>query len=78
MWTPSAIPVAPGVAVNSIVAVKGKGPLKGGEDGVVMYESAHLDDPESEIVVRWEHSVQGHPEAIEEVRRILLKHAAGR
>lgn len=30
---------------------------------------------ESELVVRWEHSVQGHPTAIEEVRRTLLHHA---
>jgi hypothetical protein len=39
---------------------------------VTRYESAHLDGVESELVVRWEHSVQGHqPEAIEEVQRIL-------
>jgi hypothetical protein len=30
---------------------------------------------ESEPVVRSEHSVQSNPEAIEEIRRILLEHA---
>jgi pimeloyl-ACP methyl ester carboxylesterase len=33
---------------------------------------------EVELVVRWEHSVQGQPEAILEVRRILLEHATAR
>jgi hypothetical protein len=73
--TLSTIPVAPGVAVNSIIAVRGKGPVASGEDGVVAYESAHLEGVESELVVRWKHSVQEHPAAIEEVRRILYLHA---
>ncbi|MGH7332448.1 MAG: hypothetical protein ACREKS_06805 [Candidatus Rokuibacteriota bacterium] len=30
----------------------------------------------SELVVNSSHSVQGHPQAIEEIRRILLEHAA--
>ena len=29
----------------------------------------------SELVVRWEHSVQGQPQAIEEVWRILRENA---
>ena len=52
--------------------------MEGGDDGVVKYESAHIDGVESEVVVRWEHSVQAHPNAIEEVRRILLLHAGAR
>jgi len=28
------------------------------------------------LVVRWNHSCQGQPEVIEEIRRILLEHAA--
>jgi len=47
-----------------------------GNDGVVAYQSAHIDEAKSELVVRWNHSCQGQPEAIEEVRRILLEHAA--
>jgi pimeloyl-ACP methyl ester carboxylesterase len=68
------IPIAPGVHVNSIVAVEGDGPYQDGSDGVVRYRSAHLLGAESELVVRSGHSVQSNPEAIEEIRRILLEH----
>jgi hypothetical protein len=73
----SGLPIAPGVAAHSIVAVKGDGPLEEESDGVVRYTSAHLDGVESEKVVRSGHSVQERPEAIEEMRRILREHAAG-
>jgi pimeloyl-ACP methyl ester carboxylesterase len=44
-------------------------------DGVVAYESAHVDDAVSEIVVEADHmAVHRHPLAILEVRRILLEH----
>jgi pimeloyl-ACP methyl ester carboxylesterase len=69
------IPIAPGVAANSIIAVKGEGAVEGGGDGVVDYRSAHLDGVESELVVQSGHSLQDHPETVEEVRRILLYHA---
>ena len=42
-------------------------------DGVVPYRSAHLDGVTSEKVVRSDHGVQKDPEAIREVRRILLR-----
>ena len=45
-----------------------------GDDGIVKYESAHIEGVESELVVHFGHSVQSHPQAIEEVRRILLLH----
>ena len=69
------IPVAPGVAANSVIAVKGSGPVEAGEDGVVAYRSAHLDGVESKLVIRSGHSLQDQPETVEEVRRILLLHA---
>jgi hypothetical protein len=69
------IPVAPGVVSNSIIAVKGLGPVEDGEDGFVAYRSAHLDGVESELVIQSGHSLQDQPETIEEVRRILLLHA---
>jgi pimeloyl-ACP methyl ester carboxylesterase len=70
------IPIAPGVAVHSIIPIQGDPPPQGQGDGVVMYDSAHIDGVESELVVpRWYHSVQNNPLAIEEVRRILLEHA---
>ena len=68
------IPVAPGIAVNSIVAVKGEGPVEKDDDGVVEYSSAHLPGVESEVVIHSGHSVHGHPLAIAEVRRILYRH----
>jgi len=43
-------------------------------DGVVRYESAHIDAVESEKIVRSGHSVQMKQEAIQELRRILLAH----
>jgi pimeloyl-ACP methyl ester carboxylesterase len=46
-------------------------------DGVVAYDSAHLDDVQSEIVVDADHGhVHQHPRSIREVRRILLEHSA--
>jgi pimeloyl-ACP methyl ester carboxylesterase len=42
-------------------------------DGIVAYKSAHLDGV-PERVVRSDHGVQKDPEAIREVRRILLDH----
>ena len=72
----AATPVAPGIHANSIIAVAGSGPIESGDDGVVKYESAHLDGVESEYIVRSSHSTQSNPYTIEEVRRILLLHAA--
>jgi pimeloyl-ACP methyl ester carboxylesterase len=73
--TLASLPIAPGVHVHSIIAVKGTGPIEGGNDGVVEYKSAHIEGVESELVVRSGHSTQATPETIEEVRRILYQHA---
>jgi pimeloyl-ACP methyl ester carboxylesterase len=72
----SPAPLASGVIGHSIIAVQGEGPFQQDTDGVVAYNSAHLEGMASEIVVTSGHSVQQNPEAIEEVRRILLEHAA--
>jgi pimeloyl-ACP methyl ester carboxylesterase len=74
LQTLASIPIAPGVAVNSIIAVKGDGPVEEEADGFVAYKSAHIDGVESEAVVRSSHSLQDNPETVEEVRRILLLH----
>ncbi len=68
------LPIAPGVEVHSIIAMKEGTSLADGGDGVVSYRSAHLDNSGSELIVESGHSVQGNPEAIEEIRRILLLH----
>jgi pimeloyl-ACP methyl ester carboxylesterase len=72
--TLTSIPVAPGVATHSIIAVSGNKPRAEDADGIVKYESAHLDDTQSELVIHSGHSVQSHPLAIAEVRRILYRH----
>jgi pimeloyl-ACP methyl ester carboxylesterase len=69
------LPIAPGIAKHSIIPVLGDGPFEQGKDGVVAYRSAHLDDVDSELVVKSGHSTQAEPATIEEVRRILGLHA---
>ncbi len=68
------MPIAPGIAANSIVAVKGDPPYDSGTDGVVLYRSAHRTDCESELVVKSPHSCQSNPATVAEVKRILLRH----
>ena len=49
--------------------------LSRGGDGVVSFESAHMDDVDSEIMVESQHQdIHRTPRAILEVRRILLEH----
>jgi pimeloyl-ACP methyl ester carboxylesterase len=72
----ASIPISPDVAAHSIIAVEKEGPPDRENDGVVAYASAHIDGVESEYVVHSGHSCQGNPSTIEEVRRILLVHAA--
>ncbi|MBY0232486.1 MAG: hypothetical protein K2W96_24675, partial [Gemmataceae bacterium] len=74
-----------GVHYHSVVGVSPRGTLlverllgggyKRPSDGVVPYDSAHLDAAESELVVPADHfTVHQHALAILEVRRILLEH----
>jgi hypothetical protein len=71
------IPVTPTVPAHSIIAVADESPLDRAGDGVVKYESAHVDGVASELIVRSPHSgMQDAPQSIEEVRRILLEHSA--
>lgn len=70
------LPIKPGVHVHSIVGNKSGRLLTDPKcsDGVVPYSSAHLDGVESELVVRSNHGAHERPEAIAEMRRILLLH----
>lgn len=72
-------PRPPWVKHHNIVGVVQDDPLlkkvSGTGDGVVRYESAHLDQVESELVVNADHlHVHRHPISVLEVRRILLMH----
>ena len=68
--------IAPGVHAHSIIAIKTGVIAPGATDGVVKYDSAHIDGVESELVVKSPHSCQSNPHTIAEVRRILLAHLA--
>lgn len=68
------MPPRPGVKFHSILGANRPGPRASTTDGVVPYRSSHLEGVESELVVRSDHGVQKDPEAILEVRRILLEH----
>jgi pimeloyl-ACP methyl ester carboxylesterase len=68
------IPVAPPIKVHSIIPVEGNGDYHQGRDGLVTYQSAHVDYAASEFIVRSFHSCLDQPATIEEVRRILHEH----
>jgi hypothetical protein len=70
----AAIPVSPRVTAHSIIAVEGNGPIETGDDGVVSYQSAHIPEAVSELVIRSGQTVQSEPQTAREVRRILLLH----
>ncbi len=59
---------------HSILGDRGRGDSPNSSDGVVRYESAHLETAESELIVPAGHGAYGHPSAILEMKRILLKH----
>lgn len=68
-------PLADGVKAHSIIGALGEGPLEERGDGVVEYESAHLEGVESELVIQHHHSLHGTPAAIAELVRILRLNA---
>ncbi len=60
---------------HNIVGVDRGSSLVNWSDGVVSYRSAHCEEVSSEKIVRASHSeVHRHPDAVAEVRRILLEH----
>lgn len=70
------LPIDPRITANSIIAVRGDGPPERGNDGVVRFTSASIAGVESEYVVQPSgHSVQMTQPGIQELRRILLRHA---
>lgn len=74
--TSNQLAMKPGVHIHSIIGNKDGLPLTDPKcgDGTVPYRSAHLDGVESELVIRSDHGAHGKPEAIAEIRRILLLH----
>jgi pimeloyl-ACP methyl ester carboxylesterase len=70
------IPVDPRIRTHSIIPIGDAEEPAGADDGVVEYESAHLEGVDSEILVPSPHSCQSHPRTLIEMRRILLAHLA--
>jgi hypothetical protein len=73
----SEIPVVPEIKAHSIIPVLGHDDYHQGRDGVVSYQSAHVDYVKSEFIVRSKHSCLNQPATIEEVKRVLHEHLAG-
>jgi pimeloyl-ACP methyl ester carboxylesterase len=71
----SELALTAGVTAHSIIADRHEPPRAGGSDGLVPYDSAHLDGVASEFLVSSGHLCQGHPAVIREVRRILAENA---
>ena len=72
------IPISPKVRYHSIIGNHTpSSPLTESSDGIVPYHSAHLEGAASELVVPFGHSVQEHPRAIVEIRRILHNQLLG-
>jgi hypothetical protein len=69
------LPIAPGVIYHSIIAnLRGGSPPEQSYDGLLGYDSAHLDGAASEHIVNANHFCEADPEVIAEVRRILRLH----
>ena len=67
--------IEPNVPRHSIIARVAPVPLAMSTDGVVPYDSAHLDGVASEKVVTGSHTCLDQPDVIEELKRILNQHA---
>ncbi|GEM_PF-487785 len=63
-----------GIIYHSIIGNAKSDNQPCGSDGVVPYDSSHLDNAASELVVKSGHSVHRQPAAIREVMRILRLH----
>ena len=70
-----ALPLDPSVPHHSIVLQLPHPTPHGRGDGLVPYNSAHLDSARSEVIVRGSHFDQDAPGVTDELRRILRLHA---
>jgi pimeloyl-ACP methyl ester carboxylesterase len=72
-------PLSPDVTAHSIIPIRAADPEhpEDAADGVVAYESAHIEGVASELCIPASHSCQSDPNAIREVGRILLEHLRG-
>ena len=64
-------PIYKHIKYHSIIGDRGRGDTPHSSDGIVDYESSHLDGAESEKIVPSDHSAEDKPETIKELARIL-------
>lgn len=64
------------IPYHSIIAIRKSKTAEGASDGLVTYESAHVDFAVSEKLVPSKHFAQKHPVTIGEIKRILREHLA--
>lgn len=67
-------PVAPSITYHSMMGDRGRGDTPESSDGVVKYNSSHIDGAASEKIIPSNHSSHVHPVAVKELDRILMKH----
>jgi len=72
--TLSELPIDERVTFHTICGDRGLGNAPASSDGVVSYASSHLEGATSEKIVGSWHSAHRHPDAIDEIRRILTVH----
>jgi triacylglycerol esterase/lipase EstA (alpha/beta hydrolase family) len=69
------VPLRQDIPYHSIIGTRKLATVGAGtSDGIVPYESSHLDFTQSEKLVPSGHSAHEHPLAIAEVKRILYEH----
>lgn len=78
--TINTFPLSTTVPYHAIVGDRGKGGNKDktkpvSSDGLVPYWSSYLPKAQSELIVPSGHGAHQHPQAIEEVKRILIQHS---
>ena len=59
---------------HSIIGDLGKKNSPASSDGVVAYQSSHLDSAESERIVPYWHGCVERPEVVQEIMRVLREH----
>jgi pimeloyl-ACP methyl ester carboxylesterase len=67
------LPYGKNVVLYSILGDKNDAGKIGGSDGVVAYESAHIDNVEREVIIKSGHDEIEKPECIKEMTKILLE-----
>ncbi|HBM16881.1 MAG TPA: hypothetical protein DD381_11130 [Lentisphaeria bacterium] len=68
------LPFKDNLEIHTIIGNENKAGERSGSDGVVPYSSAHLDNTQSEIVIKSSHGAHQTTEGIREVTRILLEY----